>query len=44
MINHQIYQPLTNERAKDFLASYVNFEIFSSYRTLIPLIDSIKLS
>ena len=44
MMNHQIDPPLTNERAKGLLASYVNFEMSSSYRTLISFIDSIELS
>ena len=44
MINDQIDQSLTNERAKEVLSSSVNSEMFSSYGTLIPLMDSIELS
>ena len=44
MINDQIHPSLTNERAKDVLASSVNSEMFSSYGTLIPLMDSTELS
>ena len=43
-IKHHIDPPLTNERAKELLVSHVNLEIFSEYRTLIQLIDSINLS
>ena len=39
MINPQIDPPLTNGRAKELIASKVNFEMFPTYRTLIPLID-----
>ena len=44
MINHQIDPTLTNECAKELLAPYVNFNMFSSYRTLIPLMYPLELS
>ena len=43
-IKHHIDQYLTNEHAKELLVSYVNLEMCSEYRTLIPLIGSIELS
>ena len=43
-IKNLLDPPLINESAKELLASYFYLDIFSEYKTLTPLIDSIELS